>query len=106
MTIYVEDWPEPEQENPEGYLAELGANIGALHRVVIDKTAFEDACREAGLAIKTYLYRSETVTLQSAYVLGKFQLGVPALHGSITKCKVLFDVAEVRSCWLQRVSYL
>jgi len=69
LTVYVEDWPKPEEENPNGYLRELGENIGALHRVVIDKATFETACREAGLSIDAFLYRSETVTLQSAYVL-------------------------------------
>ncbi|MDQ8727653.1 class I SAM-dependent methyltransferase [Bradyrhizobium sp. LHD-71] len=71
LTIYVEDWPRPEEENPTGYLSELGASVGALHRVVFDRKAFEGACSDASLSVERFLYRSEGVTKQSVYILSK-----------------------------------
>ena len=70
-TVYAETWEMQEQENPPGYLKELGAHSGPLHRVVIDKTAFERACRDAGLSVAEFFYRSEAITNQSVYVLTK-----------------------------------
>ena len=31
LTIYAEQWPKEEEENPPGYLSELGNHSGALH---------------------------------------------------------------------------
>jgi SAM-dependent methyltransferase len=71
LTIYVEDWPVPEEENPPGYLSELGEHHGALHRVVIDKRKFAEACARRRLGIHKFNYRSETVTKQSSVVLSR-----------------------------------
>lgn len=70
-TVYAEDWRVSEEENPNGYLAELGEHIGALHRVVIAKIAFSSACERNGLAIRHLFYRSEPVTKQSSVILVK-----------------------------------
>lgn len=71
LTIYAEDWPTPEEENPAGYLSELGGHQGALHRVVIDKRRFSDACAKVRLKVRDFYYRSETVTKQSSLVLSR-----------------------------------
>jgi SAM-dependent methyltransferase len=69
LTIYAEDWPTAEQENPPGYLSELGEHLGALHRVVINKKDFSEACARHQLTIRDFYYRCEGVTKQSALVL-------------------------------------
>lgn len=71
LTIYVEEWPKPEEENPTDYLSELGASVGALHRVVFDRKIFEEICDDASLSIDRFMYRSEGITKQSVYVLSK-----------------------------------
>jgi SAM-dependent methyltransferase len=71
LTIYAEDWRVPEEENPEDYLPEMGKNVGALHRVVIDKSAFESSAVAAGFSVACFLYRSEAQTKQSVYVIEK-----------------------------------
>ena len=69
LTLYSEDWQAPEEADPPGYLSELGPTSGALHRVVVDKTAFGRACRDAALSIEQLFYRSEVATKQSTYLL-------------------------------------
>jgi len=71
LTIYAEEWSRPEDENPTDYLSELGAHTGALHHVVIDRKAFEGLCVRSGLSVARFMYRSEDVTKQSAYLLSK-----------------------------------
>ena len=77
FTIYVEEGCAPEAENPPGYLEELGASSGALHRVLFERTFFESMIRSAGLQIGGFYYRSEEVTKQSAYLLVK---SIVAVH--------------------------
>jgi SAM-dependent methyltransferase len=71
FTVYVEDGCAPETENPPGYLEELGASSGALHRVLFERKFFDSMIFDAGLEIREFHYRSEAVTKQSAYLLGK-----------------------------------
>lgn len=77
FTVYVEEGCAPEAENPPGYLEELGASSGALHRVLFERTFFESMIRSAGLQIGGFYYRSEEVTKQSAYLLVK---SIVAVH--------------------------
>lgn len=69
FTVYAEDDCEEEAENPPGYLAELGASTGALHRVRFHRAFFDRMIEAAGLQVTQFHYRSEAVTRQSAYLV-------------------------------------
>lgn len=71
FTVYVEDDCDAEAENPAGYMDELGTSTGALHRVRFNRAFFDSMIAATGLQITQFLYRSETVTKQSAYLLTK-----------------------------------
>lgn len=71
FTVYVEDDSEAEAENPAGYMADLGASTGALHRVRFNRAFFDEMIVAAGLQITQFYYRSEAVTRQSAYLVTK-----------------------------------
>lgn len=70
FTVYAEeDCDEDESENPSGYLEELGASLGALHRVRFRRRYLDEMIERAGLRVVRFDYRSETVTKQSAVVV-------------------------------------
>lgn len=71
FTVYAEDAGEAEAENPAGYLDDLGASTGALHRVRFDRAFFDSMIDAAGLQVMQFHYRSEAVTKQSAYLVTK-----------------------------------
>ena len=68
-TVYVENDVADVEENPAGYLEDLGVSKGALHRVRFERGYLEGLMAAAGLEVAEFLYRSETVTRQSVYVL-------------------------------------
>ncbi|MEX0936378.1 MAG: class I SAM-dependent methyltransferase [Pirellulales bacterium] len=69
VTAYVEENVPDEEENPAGYLAELGESKGRLHRVRFSRTFFESMVARTGLAIERFEHRSEPRTKQTALVL-------------------------------------
>jgi SAM-dependent methyltransferase len=69
FTVYAEDDCEDEAENPPGYLEELGASLGALHRVRFRRLYLDEMIGRVGLRIARFDYRSEEVTKQSAVVV-------------------------------------
>ena len=69
FTVYAEDDCEDESENPRGYLEELGASLGALHRVRFRRGYLEGLIERTGLRAVRFDYRSETVTKQSTVVV-------------------------------------
>lgn len=71
FTVYAEDACEAEAENPAGYMDDLGASTGALHRVRFDRACFDSMIDAAGLRVMQFYYRCEAVTRQSAYLVTK-----------------------------------
>jgi SAM-dependent methyltransferase len=69
FTVYAEQNCPDIEENPAGYLAELGESSGALHRVRFRQSYFEQLLAEAGLRPVSFDYRCEAPTLQSLYVV-------------------------------------
>jgi SAM-dependent methyltransferase len=69
FTIYVEDDCTDEEENPAGYLSELGDSTGRLHRVRFNQKYFENLISMNHLKVSSFKYRCEDVTKQSVYVV-------------------------------------
>lgn len=67
-TAFIEDGVPDEEENPDGYLPEMGPSQGALHRVRFDRPHFESLIQDSGLSIVEIRHRAIERTGQSVVV--------------------------------------
>jgi SAM-dependent methyltransferase len=71
FTIYVAEDVSMEEENPKGYLENLGESKGPLHRVLFNKKSFEQDVISANFEVVNFWPNSEKETMQSTYLLRK-----------------------------------